>query len=263
MTKVNLLGTALEIEWLTPQVASPQPGPHPTLVFLHEGLGSVALWHARQPWWTQQLCDAMGWPGLVYSRQGYGQSDTIADVRGTQRHGPDYLHRHAWEVLPELLSELGIERPVLVGHSDGGSIALIHAARHPVTACVVMAPHVLVEPICIEAISQAKQAFEHGDLRARLARFHDDVDTAFWQWCDVWLSEPFSHFDIRHLCRDITAPVLALQGREDAYGTLAQIEGIEPSGCIERVVLEQCGHSPHRDQPALALTQVAHFLRQL
>jgi pimeloyl-ACP methyl ester carboxylesterase len=263
MTKVNLLDMSLEIQWLTPQVASANPGPHPTLVFLHEGLGSVALWHARQPWWTQQLCEVMGWPGLVYSRRGYGQSSSIPDVRGANRHGPDYMHHEAWEVLPHLLAALGIERPVLVGHSDGGSIALIHAARHPVTACVVMAPHVRVEPICIEAITQARHAFEHGNLRERLARFHSDVDTAFWQWCDVWLSEPFSHFDIRPLCHDITAPVLALQGREDAYGTLAQIEDIEPKNHIERVVLEQCGHSPHRDQPALALTRVAQFLRQL
>ena len=264
MTWVNVHDVQLEVMHLSPQGGqATSTAQKPTLVFLHEGLGSVALWHSKTPWWTQQLCDRMGCPGLVYSRQGYGESSPIADVRGTNRHGPDYLHRHAWETLPALLQTLGIERPVLIGHSDGASIALLHAARHPVTACVVMAPHVMVEPICTTAIREAKQAFESGDLRARLSRFHADVESAFWQWCDVWLSEPFSHMDLRPDCQAIQAPVLAMQGRDDVYGTLAQIEEIHPSGPIERVVLDDCGHSPHRDQPQLTLDLIARFVQGL
>ncbi|MEY2781079.1 MAG: hypothetical protein RL307_783 [Pseudomonadota bacterium] len=262
MMWVKVHDVDLEVVQLEPQCeAQTAPRKTPTLVFLHEGLGSVAMWHARQPWWTQMLCDRLAMPGLVYSRTGYGRSTPIRDVRGVNRHGPDYMHRHAWETLPNLLHQMGIERPVLVGHSDGGTIALLYAARHAVTACVVMAPHVKVEPICVESIEQAKQAYEHGELRQKLSRFHDDVDSAFWQWCDVWLSEPFSHLDIRAECQSIQAPVLALQGRQDAYGTLAQIEDIHPRGPIQRSVIESCGHSPHRDQPQVVLDQICSFIQ--
>ena len=262
MMWVKVHDVDLEVVHLKPQLqAQTAPRNAPTLVFLHEGLGSVAMWHGREPWWTQMLCDRLGMPGLVYSRAGYGRSTPIRDVRGVNRHGPDYMHRHAWETLPDLLHQLGIERPVLVGHSDGGTIALLHAARHAVTACVVMAPHVKVEPICVESIEQAKKAYEQGDLRQKLSRFHGDVDSAFWQWCDVWLSEPFSHLDIRAECQRIQAPVLAMQGRQDVYGTLAQIEEIHPHGPIQRLVIESCGHSPHRDQPQVVLDQISSFIQ--
>ena len=173
------------------------------------------------------------------------------------------MHREAWEVLPALLQHLGIQHPVLIGHSDGGTIALLYAARHRVAGCAVMAPHVKVEPVSVQAIEAAREAYEKGDLRQRLARFHADVDSAFWQWCDVWLSEAFSHFDIRDLCREIQDPVLALQGMEDAYGTLAQIEDIQPHGPIERVVVPQCGHSPHRDQRVQVTQRLVDFLATL
>lgn len=254
---IRIKGIGLEIE----PIDAPHGATGPTLVFLHEGLGSVAMWHGKPGPWPQALCAALGWPGLVFSRQGYGASDPIPDVRGAGRHGADYMHRQAWEVLPALLAQLGIENPVLVGHSDGGTIALLHAARYPVRACVVMAPHVMVEPISIASIQAAKRAYEQGDLRERLVRFHRDVDGAFWQWCDVWLSAAFARFDIRALCRQITAPVLAIQGRDDAYGTLAQIEHIEPVGPIERLVLSDCGHSPHRDQRDAVTQAISRFLR--
>jgi pimeloyl-ACP methyl ester carboxylesterase len=158
------------------------------------------------------------------------------------------------------LAQAGIQKPVLLGHSDGGSIALLYASRHPVHACIAMAPHVIVEDISIAAIEVAKRAFEQSHLRQRLAPFHADVDTAFWQWNDIWLSPAFRPFDIRATCHAIVDPVLALQGRQDAYGSLQQINDILPQGRIERVVLEDCGHTPHRDQPVKALEAVVNFL---
>ena len=154
MGMMNIKGIQLEVETCNPE----RMGQAPTLVFLHEGLGSVALWDGKQGPWPQALCEALGLPGVVYSRQGYGRSAPITDVRGQGRHGPDFMHRQAWEVLPALLNELGIARPILVGHSDGGTIALLYATRHRVDACVVLAPHVMVEDVSIASIEQAKLA---------------------------------------------------------------------------------------------------------
>lgn len=241
----------------------PGPTSRAPLVFLHEGLGSVAMWRSREGFWPEQLCQASGRSGVVYSRRGYGASQAWRDVRGADRHLPDYMHREAWEVLPALLGQSGIDRPVLIGHSDGGTIALLHAARYRVSGCAVMAPHVKVEPLSIQSIEAAREAYLQGDLRQRLSRFHQDVDSAFWQWCDVWLSEPFSHFDIRPLCHAIEDPVLALQGVNDAYGSLAQINDIQTAGSIERVVVPDCGHSPHRDQRDLVTQHLTRFLATL
>jgi pimeloyl-ACP methyl ester carboxylesterase len=235
-------------------------GPHAPLVFLHEGLGSVAMWRD----WPQRLCAATGRSGVVYSRRGYGNSDPITDVRGSGRLQPDYMHREALEVLPALLRALGCEAPVLVGHSDGGSIALLHASRFPVAACVVMAPHVLVEDVSVQSIRQARDAYQSGGLRERLARYHADPDVAFWQWNDVWLSETFRDFDIRQACRQITAPVLAIQGLDDPYGTLRQVHEIAPTaGRFELETVSACGHSPHRDQPDQVTARIATFLADL
>src|SRR5574343_1087464 len=154
-SKTTVHGVALEVQHIA------GPANQPTLVFLHEGLGSVALWRG----WPQTLCERLGCPGLVYSRQGYGQSDTRPDVRGSGRLQPDYMHREALNVLPELLRLSGIERPVLLGHSDGGTIALLHAAHQPVSACIVMAPHVLVEDVSVRSIEAAREAYENGPLR--------------------------------------------------------------------------------------------------
>lgn len=232
-----------------------------TLVFLHEGLGSVAMWRSRDGFWPEQVCRATGRAGVVFSRRGYGQSQDIADVRGANALPPDYMHREAWHVLPELLAALHLQAPVLLGHSDGGTIALLHAARHALSACIVMAPHVKVEPVSIQAIQAARKAYESGELRERLAKFHAHVDTSFWQWNDVWLSPGFQSFDIRRDCQAIPCPVLALQGVDDAYGSLAQIEEIAPSSEIHRHALPACGHSPHRDQPAQTLALITAFLR--
>ncbi|MEJ7930800.1 alpha/beta hydrolase [Ramlibacter sp. AN1015] len=250
---IDIDGVRLEIRR---ENASAQ-GDRAPLVFLHEGLGSVAMWRD----WPARVCRETGRAGVVYSRRGYGASDAVPQVRGAGRLTPDYMHREAWEVLPRLLAALGIERPVLVGHSDGGSIALLHASRHPVAACIVMAPHVIVEDVSVRSIEQARDAFEGAGLRERLARFHADVDGAFWQWNDVWLSEAFRGFDIRPDCRRIAAPVLAIQGVQDPYGTLRQIEEIAPTaGPMKTLVVPDCGHSPHRDQPDAVTRAIADFL---
>lgn len=253
MERIRVNGIALEVQRLENQLA----GERSPLVFLHEGLGSVAMWRN----WPARLCRETGRRGIVYSRRGYGQSDAMPDVRGAGRLAPDYMHREALDVLPELLATLDIAWPVLVGHSDGGSIALLHAARHTVRACVVMAPHVMVEEVSVRSIEAARVAFTQGDLRARLARYHGDPDTAFWQWNDAWLNPGFRDFDIRAACRGITAPVLAIQGLDDPYGSLRQIEDIAPTaGRFEMLQLPACGHSPHRDQPDAVTDRIAAFL---
>jgi pimeloyl-ACP methyl ester carboxylesterase len=268
MNSITIEGVRLEITHID------GPNDRAPLVFLHEGLGSVAMWHQRGRHWPTELCQATGRAGWVYSRRGYGQSDPVSDVRGPSRwqgawhvgrHEPDYMHQEAWAVLPELLKQLGVQRPVLVGHSDGASIALLHASRHPVSACVAIAPHVVVEDVAIRAIAQARQLYESDGtergLRARLGRYHADVDNAFWQWNDVWLSEAFQRFDIRPECENIRAPLLALQGEDDEYGTLEQLHEIVRACPHARTqAFPNCGHSPHRDQP-VALTQaVVQFL---
>jgi pimeloyl-ACP methyl ester carboxylesterase len=260
MTMIQLKQTCLEVELIDPVSTANTPAKAP-LVFLHEGLGSVAMWRSRDGFWPEQLCRATGRTGVVYSRQGYGQSEGVPDVRGVNRRQPDYMHHEAWAVLPELLDKLSIASPVLVGHSDGGTIALLHAARHHLSACVVMAPHVMVEEVSLRAIEAAREAYVHGPLRERLSKFHQDVDTAFWQWNDVWLSDGFRSFDIRALCREIACPVLAMQGVDDVYGTLRQIEDIAPEhGQITRHALADCGHSPHKDQPQASLRHITEFL---
>ncbi|MFC3685350.1 alpha/beta fold hydrolase [Hydrogenophaga luteola] len=270
MDSVIIHGTRLEVRHIPGQT-----GRSP-LVFLHEGLGSVSMWTQRGRNWTKELCNATGRSGWVYSRRGYGHSDPVPDVRGTPqvgefwhtgRHEPDYMHREALDVLPALLETLGIDAPVLVGHSDGATIALLYASRHPVTACVVMAPHVFVEEVSIRSIKQARSVYmqpgEQG-LRSRLARHHKNVDNAFWQWNDIWLDPAFLNFDIRSECRNIRAPVLAIQGANDEYGTLQQIWDVQPKdAAAHTLVLSACGHSPHRDQPDAVLAAIGTFLSEL
>ena len=254
MEHVGIGGVQLEVQRIAGDVA------RAPMVFLHEGLGSVAMWRD----WPATLCRATGRPGIVYSRRGYGGSDAVPDVRGAGRLKPDYMHREALEVLPALLDKLELAHPILVGHSDGGTIALIHAAHLEALACVVMAPHVIVEDVSVSAIEQARVAYEKGDLRQRLARFHADVDCAFWQWNDVWLSEAFREFDIRVDCRRIVSPVLALQGANDPYGTLRQVDEIAPiKGRFVRTLLPDCGHSPHRDRPEETCHLITEFLQPL
>lgn len=258
MNFVEIAGTRLEVQSIAGS-ASLAP-----LVFLHEGLGSISLWTQRGRSWPEAVCQATGRAGLVYSRRGYGRSDPVPDVRGTGRLAPDYMHREAWEVLPALLASQGIHQPVLLGHSDGASIALLHASRHPVSAVIVMAPHLMVEDIAMQAIGEATSAFETGGLREKLARHHADVDSAFWQWNDVWLSPGFRSFDIRPDCRRISAPLLAIQGLGDEYGTLAQLDELALAAPqTVQLRLPDCGHSPQRDQPDNTLEAVVRFLQDV
>ena len=249
------------------------------LVFLHEGLGSVSLWTQRGVDWPAAVCEATGRAGLVYSRRGYGQSEPVPAGRNILK--ADYMHREAWEVLPALLKHLqhlqdlqdlqvvgdrspGYGKPVLLGHSDGATIALLYASRHPVTACIAMAPHVLVEEVAIAAITAATFAFETRGMRERLARHHADVDGAFWQWSDVWLSPGFRRFDIRAECASISAPLLLIQGEGDEYGSLRQLDEVALAAPHARQLrLANCGHSPQRDQPQKTLEGVTGFLAGL
>jgi len=264
-SKIRIQGVSLEVQ----TIAAPSGSALTTLVFLHEGLGSVGMWRD----WPARMCQRLGCAGLVYSRQGYGQSDPVTDVRGPsgQKEGlrrgrllPDYMHREALAVLPDLLTTLGIQRPLLVGHSDGGTIALIHARHFEVAGCVVMAPHVIVEDISVQAILAAQVAFTQGPLRQRLQAYHANVDCAFWQWNDVWLSEAFRSFDIRPELKGFSAPLLAIQGESDPYGTLAQIDDIAQAAPQTQLMkLANCGHSPHRDQPESVAQRIEAFCKSL
>lgn len=234
----------------------------PLMVFLHEGLGSLSMWRD----FPQRVCEATGTRGLVYSRPGYGASTPRPP---NEQWAPDFMHRQAHEVLPTLLHALGVDakrQPLwLFGHSDGGSIALLHAARFPaqVAGLVVLAPHILVEHVSIQGIEAARQAYIRTDLRQRLARHHDDPDSAFWGWNRVWLSPAFTSWNITDELHRITAPILAVQGVDDEYGTLAQIRGIAHEHPQTRLLeLPSCGHSPHRDQPQAVLAAVANFVQQ-
>ena len=226
-----------------------------SLVLLHEGLGSVGLWRD----FPARLNAASGRRVVAFSRFGHGGSDPPRAPRT-----PAFFHEEALEVLPVLLAQLDAPEPILVGHSDGGSIALIHAAHHPVTALVLMAPHVVVEDVTVEAIRRTRSAFEQGELRERMARHHDDPDAAFRGWCDVWLDPAFRAWSLEAEAEAVSRPALLIQGADDPYGTLDQLDRIEArtKGRVERLVVPG-GHSPHIEQPDAVLAAVARFTGDL
>ncbi|PLC04728.1 alpha/beta hydrolase [Variovorax sp. RO1] len=245
----------IECQWI-----APKRGPDaPLIVFLHEGLGSVAMWKD----FPAQVCEAAGARGLVFSRPGYGRSTPRAD---DEIWDVDFMHRQAHEVLPALFAalKLGDEKPWLFGHSDGGSISLLYAARFPdkVEGLVVLAPHLFVEDKTVANIEIARTAYRTTDLPARLGRYHDSADSAFWGWNRIWLHPPFRDWNIEAELATIRCPVLAVQGIDDEYGTLAQIRDIAPrvSGTCELLEIPECGHSPHRDQPDRVIVATASFI---
>ena len=249
---VDVPGARLEVERIDVGRAYASP-----IVMLHEGLGSVAMWKD----FPHRVAHAANRDVVVYSRAGYGRSSPAALPYGVR-----YMHDEALVVLPALLDACGIERPILLGHSDGASIALIHAgaSSRPVAGLALMAPHVIVEDLSIASIAAAKVAWRSTDLRARLARYHDDVDRAFAGWNDIWLHPDFRAWNIEEHVRDVRCPVLAIQGEDDEYGTMDQIERVARlAPDVELVRLADCRHSPHRDQPQAVLDALVRFVDRL
>jgi pimeloyl-ACP methyl ester carboxylesterase len=230
----------------------------PAIVFLHEGLGSLAMWRD----FPAKLSAALDMRGLVYSRPGYGKSTPRAPE---ERWEPDFMHRQAHDVLPRFLDSLELREPAwLFGHSDGGSIALLFAARFPerVAGVIAAAPHIFVEDLSVSSIERTRLAYLETDLRDKLARYHDDVDSAFWGWNDIWLHPPFREWSIEREIETIRAPLLAVQGVDDEYGTMEQIRGIKRRVPHAKLLeLQRSGHSPHRDQPEALIRAAVDFVR--
>jgi len=226
-----------------------------TLVFLHEGLGSILQWRD----FPHQVAEATGCHALVYDRYGYGKSDVLKE----KRVGPRFMHDAALKELPAVLKKFRIDNPVLIGHSDGGSIALIHAGRFPVRGVVTMAAHVFVEAFGLKSIAELNRTFETSGLRERLGKYHKDPAKTFHLWADAWLDPEFLKWNIEEFLPGIKCPVLAMQGAGDEYGTMAQLEAIkrQVGGPCELLKLRECGHAPFRDRPRKVLDAIAKFIR--
>jgi pimeloyl-ACP methyl ester carboxylesterase len=247
-------GVQLEYHWF-----GPPPDESPTLVFLHEGLGCAALWKD----FPERVAEATGLGVMAYSRRGYGGSDPVEVPRPLT-----YMHEEGLEVLPQVLDAAGIRSAVLVGHSDGASIALINAGgRHDprVRGLVLMAPHVFNEELSVRSIRAAKEAYEEGPLRSQLARWHgDNVDCAFWGWNRAWLDPGFLEWNIEEYLPRIEIPCIVIQGEDDQYGTIEQVEAIrrQVAGPVEVLMLPECRHSVFRDQPVATLDAIVRFAGQ-
>lgn len=232
----------------------------PSLILLHEGLGCVQMWRD----FPGDLHRATGLPVVAYSRQGYGGSDPVSLPRPL-----DYMRDEARDVLPGLLDRFAPSGAILVGHSDGASIAAIHAASADavrIRGCVLLAPHFFTEETGLESIRQAREAYETGDLRDRLVRYHGgNVDCAFRGWNDAWLDPEFAAWSLMDELGRIEVPMLVIQGEDDAYGTLRQVDAARTHsrGPVETLVLPDCGHTPFRDRPAETLDAVSRFVRRL
>ena len=254
MPVVKAAGRSLCYEWIEGDTRG-----KPTLVFLHEGLGSIRQWRD----FPAKVAAATGCRALVYDRYGYGQSEVLEEPRRTVR----FMHDEALAFLPALRQELRVEDVILVGHSDGASIALIHAgAGYSARGVAVMAPHVFIEPLCLTSITNATQAFETTELATKLGRYHRDARKTFYGWADVWTEDNFKSWDIRtEYLRKVRCPVLAIQGHADAYGTLAQLDEIarHVAGPCELLKLDDCGHAPFRDQPEKTLAALTRFIDAL
>lgn len=244
-------GKRLETLFLSPT------GNSGVLVMLHEGLGSIAMWKD----FPERVAQATGCGVLVYSRYGHGKSQRLAEKRTV-----NFMHHEATVVLPELLAQRGIQRPIFLGHSDGGSIALIYAGSWPqqVRGLILEAPHVFVEDTGLQSIAAIRTVYESSDLPEKLSRYHDHVDQMFRGWNDIWLDPQFREWNIEEYLGAISCPTLVIQGENDEYGTLAQVETIQrrvPG--VQTLILPRCGHSPHRDQPYLTLHAISEYIATL
>jgi len=253
-TAITVNGTRLEAA-----CHGPPPGEASTVVMLHEGLGCVALWRD----FPQSLAQATGFGVFAWSRAGYGQSDPVHLPRSL-----DYMTREAIDFLPGVLGTIGFRNGILLGHSDGASIAAIYAGNvedRRLRGLVLMAPHFFTEPEGLQSIAEAKSAYETGDLRARLARYHGNVDNAFRGWNDAWLDPGFKSWNIAKALDNLRVPVLAIQGAGDQYGTLAQIREIEnrSRAPVDVEVLPDCRHHPHIEQPEATMSAIAEFCARL
>jgi pimeloyl-ACP methyl ester carboxylesterase len=231
----------------------------PTLVFLHEGLGCIELWRD----FPETLCEATGCPGLVYDRKGYGGSEKFKGP-----WPPDYLQKESLTYLPELLNACHVDRTILIGHSDGGTIALIAAAIHGNLVCAVIteAAHIFVEEKTITGIRKAVEAFETTPLKEKLNRYHkENTETIFYRWSDRWLSSEFLKWNIERYLPNIICPILVLQGRDDEYGTPAQIQGIanQVSGPVSSKLIPDCGHVPHHQAKNVVLCEMTQFIKTI
>jgi pimeloyl-ACP methyl ester carboxylesterase len=249
---VRVQGHNLEVERIPARAANA-----PELVFLHEGLGSVSHWKD----FPARVAEATGCPVTVYSRYGSGNSDVLTEARPVR-----FMHDDALAVLPELLSQLGIKNPILIGHSDGASIAIIYAGVHDgVRGLVLLAPHVFVEDLSIASIAEAKVTFQTTNLPEKLARHHRDAARTFWGWNDIWLHPDFRSWNIEEYLSRIACPILVIQGLQDQYGTMAQVEAIQKQagGSVQVLALDKCRHSPQRDQAQSTLQAITTFVAKI
>jgi pimeloyl-ACP methyl ester carboxylesterase len=249
MPQISAAGHRLEYAWIE--------GGEPALVFLHEGLGSIRQWRD----FPRKVAAATGCRALVYDRYGYGNSDVLREPRV----GPEFMHDGALNELPEVLENLRIENPILVGHSDGASIALIHAGTYPVRGVAVMAPHVFIEDVCVDSIGKLAAQFETSDLRQGLGKYHRDARKTFHLWADAWLDPAFRKWNIEEYLPRIRCPLLAIQGERDEYGTMAQLDAIarQAGGPCELLKLADCGHAPFKDASDKVLNSISNFVGKI
>ena len=255
---LTVLGRRLAAQRLEPP--GPQDPEQPVLVFLHEGLGSIMVWGD----FPAQLVTACGLPGLLFDRLGHGRSDALpsSDV------DPEYIEREAWAFLPQVLSRCGIRKSILIGHSDGGTIALMYAARYPegVAGVITEAAHVRVEDVTRQGIRDIVSAYRRGDLKPRLQKYHDvDVDPLFYRWSDTWLSDRFAPWNVEGLLPGVRCPVLVIQGEADEFATPAQVDAIVSgvSGPAERFMVPGARHIPHHQAREAVAERMLRFIRRL
>jgi len=247
---IRLDGRRLDIRTIGAGAAAPSQ------VFLHDGLGSIDLWRS----YPTEVATATDERAVVYSRYGHGWSDVQLEPRPV-----GFMDHEAYVVLPELIETLGVDNPILIGHSDGASIALLHASRHRVGAMVLLAPHVFTEPAGLSEIRDSRGRFEETDLIERMAKYHQDPMATFNAWNDVWLHPDFESWNIESALPGVTCPVLLIQGEDDEYGTKAQLDAIsgQLGGVVDQLLLSDCRHSPHLDRRAATIDATVEFIKDV